>query len=98
MFLSLIVAMGVLAVPAHQPAAMPTQIAQDVTKHLMSLPYYGVYDLTTLAVDQNDVVTLVGVVDSGGDKTLAGLKARGVGTVLTVNNDREVATKSSESK
>ena len=98
MFLSLIVTVGVLAVPAQQPAAMPTQIAQDITKHLMLLPYYGAYDLITLAVDQNRVVTLVGVVDSGGDKTLAGMKARGVGTVLTVNNDLEVATKSSESK
>ena len=39
-------------------------------------------------------MTLAGVVDSEGDKTLAGLKARGVMNVNQVNNELNVNTKS----
>jgi hypothetical protein len=68
---------------------------------LMANPFYGYGPIGNYAIHilvKNRVVTLVGVVDNGGDKTLAGLKARGVGTVLTVNNDLEVATKPAETK
>jgi osmotically-inducible protein OsmY len=43
---------------------------------------------------KNRVVTLAGIVDNEGDKTLAGLRARSVWTVLNVNNELEVATES----
>jgi hypothetical protein len=67
----------------------------------MAAPFFGYDPIGNYAIHilvKNRVVTLAGVVDSEGDKTLAGLKARGVGTVLTVNNDLEVATKSSGTK
>jgi osmotically-inducible protein OsmY len=43
---------------------------------------------------KNRVVTLAGVVDIESDKTLAGLKARGVTNVNKVNNELQVAAKS----
>jgi hyperosmotically inducible periplasmic protein len=68
---------------------------------LMAAPFYGYDPVGNYAIHilvKDRVVTLVGVVDSDGDKTLAGLKARAVGTVLTVNNDLQVATQSSPTK
>ena len=68
---------------------------------LMAAPFNGYGPIGNYAIHilvKNRVVTLAGVVDSEGDKTLAGLKARGVGDVLTVNNDLEVATKSPKTK
>ena len=46
-----------------------------------------------LSFDLITFSTLVGVVDSEGDKTIAGFRARSVATVSAVNNDLEVATK-----
>lgn len=68
---------------------------------LMGAPFYGYDPIGNYAIHilvKNRVVTLVGVVDSDGDKTIAGLKARGIGTVLAVNNDLEVATSHSATK
>jgi hyperosmotically inducible periplasmic protein len=65
--------------------------------HLMGAPFYGYDPIGNYAIHilvNNRTVTLAGVVDSEGDKTLAGLKARGVTSVNQVNNDLEVATKS----
>jgi hypothetical protein len=67
----------------------------------MAAPFFGYDPIGNYAIHilvKNRVVTLAGVVDSEGDKTLAGLKARGVGTVTTVNNDLEVAPKSKGTK
>ena len=64
----------------------------------MAAPFYGYDPVGNYAIHilvKNRVVTLAGVVDSDGDKTLVGLKARGVGTVLSVNNDLEVPAKPS---
>ena len=44
------ITLGPLAVSAQQTTVAPAQIATDVRKHLLSLPYYGVYDLLTLNV------------------------------------------------
>src|SRR5207253_7544929 len=41
---------GSVVVGAQQATVAPTAIAQQVRKHLMSLPYYGVFDLLTLNV------------------------------------------------
>ena len=67
----------------------------------MAAPFFGYDPIGNYAIHilvKNRVVTLAGVVDSEGDKTLAGLKARGVGAVLTVSNDLEVATNSTGTK
>ena len=64
--------------------------------HLMGAPFYGYDPVGEYAIHilvNNRTVTLAGVVDTEGDKTLAGLKARGVATVNQVNNELEVATK-----
>ena len=65
--------------------------------HLLGAPFYGYDPVGNYAIHilvNNRTVTLAGVVDSEGDKTLAGLKARDVANVNQVNNDLEVATKS----
>jgi hypothetical protein len=65
--------------------------------HLLGAPFYGYDPVGNYAIHilvNNRTVTLAGVVDSEGDKTLAGLKARGVTNVNQVNNDLEVAPKS----
>ncbi len=36
---------------AQQAKAAPAQMATDVRKHLLSLPYYGVFDLLTFNVE-----------------------------------------------
>src|ERR1700716_2174354 len=61
---------------AQQAAIAPTEIAKDVRTHLMSLPYYGVFDLLTLKVDTNNVVTLAGYVLSDALKKDAEREAR----------------------
>src|SRR5215467_395938 len=64
-------------------------------------PFFGLEPIGNYAIHilvKARVVTLVGVVDSEGDKTIAGFRTRGVSTVTAVNNDLEVATKSSETK
>jgi hypothetical protein len=66
---------------------------------MLAAPFYGYDPIGTYAIHiivKDRVVTLVGVVDSDGDKTIAGLKARGVGNVPVVNNDLQVAMTSSE--
>jgi hypothetical protein len=64
--------------------------------HLMGAPFYGYDPVGNYAIHilvNNRTVTLAGVVDNEGDKTLAGLKARGVANVNQVNNELEVAAK-----
>src|SRR5262245_23062943 len=68
---------------------------------LENAPSFGLEPIGNFAIHilvKARVVTLVGVVDSEGDKTIAGFRARSVGTVSAVNNDLEVATKSSGTK
>jgi BON domain-containing protein len=58
-------------------------------------PFFGLEPIGNYAIHilvKARVVTLVGVVDSEGDKTIADLRARGVPIVTTVNNDLEVVT------
>src|SRR3954469_13884431 len=46
-----------LVVGGAQPATVgPTEVAREVRKHLMSMPYYGPFDLITFKVDTTDVV------------------------------------------
>jgi hypothetical protein len=64
---------------------------------LLGAPFYGYDPIGNYAIHilvNNGTVTLVGVVNSEGDKTIAGLKARGVASVKQVNNSLEVTTKS----
>jgi BON domain len=64
--------------------------------HLMGAPFYGYDPVGEYAIHilvNNRTVTLAGVVDTEADKTLAGLKARGVANVNQVSNELEVATK-----
>jgi hyperosmotically inducible periplasmic protein len=68
---------------------------------LTTAPFFGLEPIGTYAIHilvKARVVTLVGVVDSEGDKTIAGLRARSVPTVSAVNNDLELATRSSATK
>ena len=56
-------------------------------------PFFGydpVGDYAIHILVNNRTVTLAGVVDNEGDKTLAGLKTRGVTGVSEVNNDLQV--------
>src|SRR5258708_1323208 len=93
MFLSTVgLALGSIGVSAQQATVTPTEIAQQVRKHLMSLPYYGVFDLLTLnvAVD-NGVVTLGGYVVTATLKKDAEREAREVKGVTEVQNRIEIA-------
>lgn len=59
----------------------------------MNEPFFGydpVGDYAIHILVNNRTVTLAGVVDNEGDKTLAGLKTRGVTGVSEVNNDLQV--------
>jgi hypothetical protein len=76
---------------AQQAAIAPTEIAKDVRTHLMSLPYYGVFDLLTLKVDTNNVVTLAGYVLSDALKKDAEREAREVKGVKEVQNKIAIA-------
>jgi BON domain-containing protein len=84
-------ALGPLVGSAQQATVAPTQIAKDVRTHLLSLPYYGVFDLLTLNVDNNDVVTLAGYVLSDLLKKDAEREAREVKGVKEVQNKIAVA-------
>jgi len=78
-------------VAAQQAIAPSTQIARDVKKHLMSLPYYGPFDLITYNVDANNVVTLGGFVVLELVKRDAEREAREVNGVREVHDKIEVA-------
>ena len=92
MLLSLIVfALGWPAATPQPTTVAPTQVAQDVRKHLLSLPYYGVYDLITFTVDQNNVVTLGGYVLTDTLKKDAEREAREAKGVKEVQNKIEIA-------
>jgi hypothetical protein len=79
-------ALAPLVGSARQAPVAPTEIAKDVRKHLLSLPYYGVFDLLTFNVDNNDVVTLAGYVLTGSLKNDAEREAREVKGVKEVQN------------
>jgi hypothetical protein len=76
---------------AQQATVAPAQIAAEVRKHLMSLPYYGVFDLLTFNVDNNDVVTLAGYVLTDTLKKDAEREAREVKAVKEVQNKITIA-------
>jgi BON domain len=78
--------LGPLVGNAQEATVAPAQIAKDVRSHLMSLPYYGVFDLLTLKVDNNDVVTLAGYVLSGSLKKDAEREAKEVKGVKEVQD------------
>jgi len=68
---------------------------------MIDAPFYGLEPIGNYAIHilvKNRVVTLVGVVDNEGDRTLAALKTHGVPLVTAVNNNLEVAGKSAETK
>src|SRR5262245_24612643 len=80
------------SVTAAAQATVPaTQISREVKKHLLSLPYYGPFDLITFSVDSNDVVTLGGYVAFDTIKKDAEREAREVNGVREVQNKIEVA-------
>jgi len=84
--------LGPLAVSGHQATVTAAQIATDVRKHLLSLPYYGVFDLLTLNVDNNDDVTLAGYVLSDTLKKDAEREVREVKGIKDVQNKIAVAS------
>jgi hypothetical protein len=70
-------------------------------RELLTEPFFGLEPIGNYAIHilvKARAVTLVGIVDSAGDKTIAALRARGVSDVSVVNNDLEIATKSSATK
>ena len=83
--------LGTLVGSAQQATVAPTQIAKDVTKHLMSLPYYGVFDLLTFKVDAQDNVTLGGYVLIDSLRKDAEREAREVKGVKEVDNKIAIA-------
>src|SRR3979490_360246 len=83
--------LGPFAASAQQATVTPAQIATDVRKHLLSLPYYGVFDLLTLNVDNNDDVILAGSVLNGTLKKDAEREAREVKGIKDVQNKIAVA-------
>lgn len=78
-------------VTAQQTIVPSTQIARDVKKHLMSLPYYGPFDLITYSVNADNVVTLGGYVVLDLIRTDAEREAREVKGVREVHDKIEVA-------
>jgi len=85
------VTLGPPAVGAQQTTVAPAQIATDVRKHLLSLPYYGVFDLLTFNVDANDNVTLAGYVLADTLKKDAEREVREVKGIKDVQNKIVVA-------
>jgi hypothetical protein len=83
--------LGSLAGSAQQATVAATNIATEVRKHLVSLPYYGVFDLLTFNVDNNDVVTLAGYVLTDTLKKDAEREAREVKGVKEVQNKITIA-------
>ena len=89
---SLLITIGVASVIAGQPATVaPSEVARQVKKHLMSLTYYGPFDLITFSVDSSNVVTLGGYVVFDNVKKDAEREAREVKGVREVQNKIEVA-------
>jgi len=85
--------------PSCNPATVaPAQVARNVRKHLLSLPYYGVFDLITFGVDQNNIVTLGGYVLADTLKKDAEREAREAKGVVEVQNKIEIATESPATK
>jgi len=87
--------------PGSQLSAMRPGFRAWGRRRLMMAPFYGYEPIGDYAIHilvKNRVVTLAGIVDNEGDKTLAGLRARSVWTVLNVDNELEVATKSPATK
>ncbi len=82
---------GPLVGSAQQATVAPTQIATDVRKHLLSLPYYGVFDLLTFNVDNNDNVTLAGYVLTDSLKKDAEREVREVKGIKEVQNKIAIA-------
>jgi hypothetical protein len=82
---------GPLVGSAQQAPVAPTQIAKDVRKHLLSLPYYGVFDLLTFNVDKNDDVTLAGYVLTDSLKKDAEREVREVKGIKEVQNKIAIA-------
>jgi len=85
------VALGTFVSGAQHPAAAPTQIAEDITKHLMSLPYYGVFDLLTFNVDAQGGVALGGYVLNDSLKKDSEREVREVKGVTEVQNKIAIA-------
>jgi len=89
---SLLMTLALGAVVAAQPATVaPTEIARQVKKHLLSMPYYGPFDLITFSVDANDVVTLGGYVVLDTIRKDAEREAREAKGVREVQDRIEVA-------
>jgi hyperosmotically inducible protein len=84
--------LGSLVGTAQQAPVAPTQIANDVRKHLLSLPYYGVFDLLTFNVDKNDDVTLAGYVLTDSLKKDAEREVREVKGIKEVQNKIAIAS------
>jgi hypothetical protein len=78
--------LGPLVGYAQQTATSPTQIATDIRKHLLALPYYGVFDLLTFNVDTNDNVILAGYVVTASLKKDAEREVREVNGIKEVQN------------
>jgi hyperosmotically inducible periplasmic protein len=85
------ITLGPLAVSAQQTTVATAQIATDVRKHLLSLPYYGVFDLLTFNVDNNDNVTLAGYVLTDTLKKDAEREVREVKGIKDVQNKIVIA-------
>jgi hyperosmotically inducible protein len=83
--------LGPLVGSAQEATVASAQIATDVRKHLLSLPYYGVFDLLTFNVDNSDVVTIAGYVLSDSLKKDAEREAREAKGVKEVQNKIAVA-------
>jgi hyperosmotically inducible protein len=87
----IIVALGTLVSGAQHAAAASTQIAKDITTHLMSLPYYGVFDLLTFNVDPRGGVNLGGYVVNDSLKNDSEREVREVKGVTEVLNKIAIA-------
>jgi osmotically-inducible protein OsmY len=85
------ITLGPLTITAQQATVAPAQIATDVRKHLLSLPYYGVFDLLTFNVDNNDNVTLAGYVLTDTLKKDAEREVREVEGIKDVQNKIVIA-------
>jgi osmotically-inducible protein OsmY len=90
---SLLMTVVLGSVIAAQPTTVaPTEISREVKKHLLSLPYYGPFDLITFSVDSTGVVTLGGYVVFDAIKKDAEREAREAKGVREVQNKIEVAS------
>jgi hypothetical protein len=91
LFLIVTFTFGPLVGRAQQAKAAPAQIATDIRKHLLSLPYYGVFDLLTFNVDTNEDVTLAGYVLNDTLKKDAEREVREVKGIKDVQNKIAIA-------